>query len=132
MKIIKILLPFLLLTPLVVLGYRVYDPSERAELASDRDAQGTVGYMARTIEAAALAAQPVPFQADELGCAKVDGYCYVANDEGFIVYTLAKSLTWKEYCHQNTTYILHSSVDNFNGIVCVDPPKPGKQKFINS
>lgn len=122
----------LFIAPVIYLGYLVYNPQERAAIKADKDHQGTVGYMARTIEAAVVGGLPMPYPASEIGCQGKDGFCFVQNKDGFVVYTLAASLAWKEYCHQKNTYILHSSVDNSNGIVCDDPPIPGKQKFISS
>jgi hypothetical protein len=118
--------------PVVYLVVLIYNPSERAAVKADNDRQGTVSYMGRVIKGSVDTKVEVPYKPDSEDCSGDGAYCYVAIGADFIVYSKATSMAWKEYCSQQETYTLYSSVDNFTGLVCGGTPKVGKQKFANN
>lgn len=127
----NLMLGALILFPMLVLSVLVYNPGERASVKVDKDREGTVSYMGRLIKGSIDTGVEVPYKPDPEGCGGDGAYCYVASGAGFIVYSKATSIARKEYCSQQETYILYSSVDNFTGLVCGNSPSVGKQKFAN-
>jgi hypothetical protein len=125
-----LLIAFLALFPIFVLAVAVYNPAERDAIARDKESSGLVSYMARLINQSVSAGTPNPYKLSEPNCSGDEKTCYLVSGSGYVVFTKAQSLAWRQYCLDGTAFITYSSSENRTDIVCA-LPTPGLQEFVN-
>lgn len=125
----------LLVAPVFVLGFFVYNPPEQKALKQDKARQDTINVLARALEPQYKkdGAYPATLGVLEFTPPELERYIYRVSEDGqnMIVYTDAESLAWKEYCQNTPAKILYSSKDSRTAIVCGASPSPGSQDFVN-
>lgn len=124
----------LILSPIFMLLYLVYNPAERDLIKRDTENKNTINVLSRALETHFKKNGVYPQSLDLLETLPYDIHQYgytVSKDGGSIViFSKAHSLAWREYCLEGESYITYSSVDERTAIVC-SPPTPGPQKFVN-
>ncbi len=125
----------LILLPVIVLVYFVYNPSERAATARDEVRKNTVSVLARGLTTSFKkdGVYPSDLRVLETLPADINDYTYKVSKRGdaIVLYARAESLSWKEYCFKETALITYSSNSERTGVVCSNSPTPGPQEFVN-
>lgn len=128
---------FLLLTPLLALGYISYNPSEQAAIKEDEHKRSVVNSLAKASQIYKDEFDVYPNDLKELYSSGVldwepsSHFFLKSSDEEIIIFTKANSLSYVEYCSGEDTNFLYSSVEKRTDIVCGEDVAAGEQKFIN-
>jgi len=130
-----LLVGLLILSPVFVLAYFVYNPDEQALKKTDNENKENINLIARALEPYYKKEGFYPESlSPEIFLSYTPAnlnYSYLVSIDRkkMIIYTEAKSLAWREYCSGSVSQILFSSEDNRTDIVCGETPLPGKQRF---
>lgn len=130
-----ILVGLLIMSPVVVMGLMVYNPSEKAALAKDNKRRQTISMFARALEARFKedGAYPADLGVLEYKAAEPNRYTYKVSEDGqsIVIYTKNESLANRQYCEGSASLTLYSSADNRTAITCNPSPTPGPQEFVD-
>lgn len=129
------LVRLLIVSPLIFLVILVYNPSERAALARDRELKETINILARALEVYFKkdGVYPADFNVLEYKPIDIDKYTYKVSEDGqnIVIYRQNESLANRQYCEDSTSLMLYSSEGNRTAITCNLSPTPGPQDFVD-
>lgn len=130
-----LLVGLIILTPVFVLSYFVYNPEEQNAKKIDSYNKENINLIARALEPyfKKEGVYPQSLSPDAfLSYTPANlnyNYLVSIDRKSMVIYTAAKSLAWKEYCPESVSQILFSSEENRTDIVCGETPASGKQRF---
>lgn len=129
-----------LVSPVIIAAYISFHPWEQRAISTDENTRGTIGMLYRASDAYFKKNGKYPNNINELVANGLlesapvgpNTYSFTSSADGgeLVIYSEATSLSWKEYCSQDTTYIVFSTADKREDLVC-GKPMPGHQHFVN-